>query len=349
LDSGCVSAEERDALAKRVQAQKEAEAAQAATDQAVAPPEPKKESGNSLAAALDGYKSMQILARKLDRRRESVEKAKKRVAEREQELDKAKQELQKAKEFLDERELEEAAVSRDYLQMELAVKASPSSLLDGNPEAQAMDATGLVAFKVFADGLAAGEARDPPAFPEALQLVFRKYVAVFGYDKCMGTVPPVKSEAPTGATVSGPQLTVEPGLGPAVPCTDGGGAAAGSQPVPPLGGEGTKTSSPATPPLRPESKKQKIREDTLEAGTCGRATLPPAAGGVGLGRGLFGTAPVLTAARLADLPGGRETKTRSRSRSRESSHASSGSAPLPTELRGGEKPEHPDTIEVVAD
>jgi hypothetical protein len=293
---------------------------------------------------------MQILARKLDRRRESVEKAKKRVAERERELDKAQQELEKAKVFLEERELEEAAVSREYLQMELAVKASPSSLLDGNPEAQAMDATGLVAFKVFADGLAVGEARDPPAFPEALQLVFRKYVAVFGYEKCMGTVPPTKNEAPTGSTASGPQLTVEPGLGSAMLCLDGGGAAAGLQPVPPKGGEGTKTSSPATPPLRPESKKQKISEgDNGEAGNSGRATLPPATGGVGLGRGLFGTAPVLTAARLADLPGGRETKTRSRSRSRESSHASSGSAPLPTELRGEEKPEHPDTIEVVAD
>jgi hypothetical protein len=345
-----VSAEERDALAKRVQAQKEAEAAQAALAKEATPPDPKKEAGNSLAAALDGYKSMQILAKKLDRRRESVEKAKKRVAEREQELEKAKQELEKAKEFLEERELEEAAVSREYLQMELAVKASPSSLLDGNPEAQAMDATGLVAFKVFADGLAAGEARDPPAFPEALQLVFRKYVAVFGYEKCMGTPPPTKNEAPTGPTASGPQLTVETELGSAVPVLAGGGAAAGLQPVPPKGGEGTKSSSPATPPLRPESKKQKIREDDSgDDGTGGLPALPPPAGGVGLGRGLFGTAPVLTAARLADLPGGREANTRSRSRSRESSHASSESAPLPTELRGGEQPEHPDTIEVVAD
>jgi hypothetical protein len=332
-----------------VLAKQEADALQAASAKETAPPEPKKEPGNSLAAALDGYKSMQNLARKLDRRRESVEKAKRKLAEREQELEQAKQNLEKAKQFLDERELEEAAVSREYLQMELAVKASPSSLLDGNPEAQAMDPTGLVAFKAYADGLAAGVAGDPPAFPEAMQLVFRKYVAVFGYEKCTGTRPPTQNGALTGPTASGPQLTVEPEQGSAVPTLAGGGAAAVLQPLPPTGNEGAKSSSPATPPLLPESKKQKTREgDNGDDGMGGLAALPPPAGGVGLGRGLFGTAPFLTAARLADLPGGKEGKDRSRSRSRESSHASSGSAPLPTELRGGEQPEHPDSVEVVA-
>jgi hypothetical protein len=284
-DSGCVLAEESEALVKRVQAMHEAEAKQAADAKAAAPPEPKKVPGTSLAAALDGYKSLQNLARKVDRRRDSLARAKRKLAEREQEFEQAKKNLEEAKMFLEERELEEAAASREYLQLELAVKASPSSLLEGDPETQAMDATGLVAFKVFADGLAEGVESEPPAFPEALQLVFRKCVAVFGYDKCMGTQKQKEVEPPTGPQNPGPQLPVKPEMGSAVPTLTGGGAAMEApNPLSPKGDAGGKGPSPATPPLRPESKKQKKRDgDDGDDGMGVPAALPLPAGGRGLG------------------------------------------------------------------
>jgi hypothetical protein len=331
-----MSADESEALAKRVQAMQEAEAKKAAEAKEAAPPEPKKVPGNPLAAALDGYKSLQNLARKLDRRRDSVERAKQKLALREQEFEKAKKNLEEAKTFLEDRELEEAATTREYLQLELVVKTSPSSVLEGDPDAQASDPTGFATFVAYAEGLAAGVECEPPPFPKAMQLVFQKYVAAFGYEKCMGIQQPKEAEHTAGQQTSGSQPPVKPELGPALPVPPRGGAAVvASNPLSPKGGEDGKGPSPATPPLRPESKKQKLRDGDNGDDSMGMlAPLSLPAGGVGLGRGLFGTAPTLTSASVAALPGGGGDAPRSRSRSR----ASSGSAPMPTELGEGEQP-----------
>jgi hypothetical protein len=312
---GCLSAEELAEVEKRLLARQEEEAKQAGTAVASAeasPPEEKTLPSTKLAAAAENYRLVQKLASKLDNRKDSVARAKAKLAQREQELEQAKKNLEQARTFLEERELAEEEVRREYLAAELAVKASPSLMLEENPEEQAQLESSLVAFYAYGNTLSQGKQGEPPAFPETFQHVFRKYVKVFGYEKCMGIPPPEGSKQASGSPADADAKETPPDS------------------IAPKGAEKGEETSPGTPPLLPESKKQKtggvggagekvVEEDMLPA------AFPLSVGGAGLGRSLFGA---LSAATVAAHSGAPTAPPRSRSRSR----ASSASAPIPTEL-----------------
>jgi hypothetical protein len=238
--------------------------------------------------------------------------------------------LAEATTWLEERELEEEAIRREFIQAELAVKASPSQLLAGDPEAQAMDASALVSFKAFADLLASGKQTTPPEFPPFLQVCFRKYIEVYGIDNCLGKFGDL-GRVQQASVAEGIPSSAKPGDASASSAVDGAGQPMDGAPSSDEG-DTTRGANPATPELRPEAKKQKTGGGDPPKET----ELPPIApsmgsGGVGLGRGIFGTP--LTAAHLSALPGTPNATSRSRSRSR----ATSGSAPPPTELGQEEK------------
>jgi hypothetical protein len=324
---GCLSAEELAEVEKRMLARQEEEVKQAGAAAASAeasPPEERTLPTTKLAAAADAYRLVQKLASKLDNRKDSVERAKAKLALREQELEQAKANLEQAKTFLEERELAEEEVRREYLAAELAVKASPSIMLAENPEEQAQLESSLVAFYAYGSTLAQGKQGEPPAFPETFQHVFRKYVKVFGYEKCMG-VPPPDGVQPLGGLPADPA-----GQEPKLTTTGDGAAATSPASTAPKGEEKGEDVSPSTPPLLPESKKQKTGGVGDAGATGGEEDMLPAAfpmsvGGAGLGRSLFGA---LSSANVAAHSGATKVPSRSRSRSR----VSSASAPLPTEL-----------------
>jgi hypothetical protein len=353
LGSDCLSTAEAEEVKKRVSELEEKEAtakeaaAAAAASGGAGPPEEKKVPGTKLAEAVDCYRQVQRLARKLDERKISVEKAKKRLAEKQQELEQAQAALEKAKDFLAERELAEEEIRREYLAAELAVKAAPSLMAD-DPDGQAAMENDFLAFINFGKAVERGAVAEAPAMPSNVQSIFRKCIDIFGYEKCTGMALPGQLDVAGRGDPSqqGDPSAAQPGQAPAVSVPDAGEAAKPPAASAPNGEDEASRVSPGTPPLRPESKKQKIG-DSGSVGTGGLpekplpAAIPMPCGGAGLGRGLFG-AP-LTSASVATLPGNAQASARSRSRSR----ASSASAPLPTEL--GQQDAEDAAVEVVED